>query len=595
MRNVQFRQSIVDFPVTVDLGDKIPSWKLTRWRHSGLRFIPSDDEGFSLQGDKRQLVYKGRRRSHRFTILGDSAFEYDCILEREPESNIITLFIEGAEKYDFFRQPDFVPDPFLKGSYAVYKKETLIGEGTGKLCHIHRPEIIDAQGRRCWGDLSIVGNVLRITIPEQWLGEAAYPVIVDPTVGTSTVGSINPQQYTADFNNVQTTYQFGVNRFLAPDKIAGQCIAKIYLNTTIWSKGDVYPVLFDDVNTKPKFRRSENEETIQTSTYTNPVPCWKPANFRVIDSVQSGSYIWFGVYGVGFVTNFDFGGIYYKNFPEVIYTREPEYYWDEDEEEWMEDEGDFYEGPDFVFDGYEKMYSMLPSWFFEYESQNQNFVRTITQGVNLTDSRTLKTDYKRASTQTVNGSTVSQASVSFFRQCLMNVTNSMILTRTPTFIRSVIEQTIVSEGMRYLRGLSRKCEETVSVNDEAERSQGFIREIADNLKGADTTFFPILFVRIASETQSATDTFQLWGEYIRGLYVDAGSIADTERQSAYYREVSETVQAKGTVFRGLIIFVKILTTSFVRDFILRRFLMAKDEIVLKSRISREITLDSRIN
>ena len=82
-----------------------------------------------------------------------------------------------------------MPDPFLKGSYAVYSKDTLLGEGTGKLCHIHRPEIIDARGRRCWGDLSIVENCLCISIPENWLSEATYPVIVDPTVGTTTVGS----------------------------------------------------------------------------------------------------------------------------------------------------------------------------------------------------------------------------------------------------------------------------------------------------------------------------------------------------------------------------------------------------------------------
>jgi hypothetical protein len=80
--------------------------------------------------------------------------------------NHYTLHMDGADNFDFFRQPDFVQEPFLKGSYAVYKKETLIGEGTGKLCHIHRPEIIDACGRRCWGELAVVGNELRITIPE---------------------------------------------------------------------------------------------------------------------------------------------------------------------------------------------------------------------------------------------------------------------------------------------------------------------------------------------------------------------------------------------------------------------------------------------
>ena len=183
-----FRQSLRDFPCPVVLGKNTPSFGLHRYKQ-GLRFIPTDDEGFTMRGDKQRLVYKGRRRSHRFTILSNNAFEYDCILLREPESNVISLSLEGAEQFDFFQQPDFVTDPFLKGSYAVYKKETLIGEGTGKLCHIHRPEIIDARGRRCWGGLSIVGNELHITIPEKWLSEAEYPVIVDPTIGSTTVGS----------------------------------------------------------------------------------------------------------------------------------------------------------------------------------------------------------------------------------------------------------------------------------------------------------------------------------------------------------------------------------------------------------------------
>ena len=191
-KNVTFRQSLADFPLTVALGQKRPEWGLTRWHgNNGLRFVPPDDEGFTLRGDKQRLIYKGRQQSHRFTILGDNAFEYDCILNKEPESNVVSLLMERAEDFDFLRQPDFVPDPFLKGSYAVYKKETLIGEGTGKLCHINRPLIIDAKGRRVWGELSIVGNCLNIIIPEEWLGEAAYPVVVDPVIGTSTRGSQN--------------------------------------------------------------------------------------------------------------------------------------------------------------------------------------------------------------------------------------------------------------------------------------------------------------------------------------------------------------------------------------------------------------------
>jgi hypothetical protein len=94
-RGVQFLQSPADFPLTVSMGEKQPSWGLSRWAGAGLRFVPPDDEGFTLRGDTRRLVYKGRRRSHRFTILGDAAFEYDCILNREPEATSLPCSWKG--------------------------------------------------------------------------------------------------------------------------------------------------------------------------------------------------------------------------------------------------------------------------------------------------------------------------------------------------------------------------------------------------------------------------------------------------------------------------------------------------------------------
>jgi hypothetical protein len=123
-----FRQSLFDFPCPVTLGKYAPSFGLHRFKH-GLRFVPPDDEGFTLRGDKRRLLYKGRRRSHRFTILGDCTFEYDCILEREPESNVICLRMEGGGNFDFLKQPDFVKESFLKGLLRFTKKKRWLVKG----------------------------------------------------------------------------------------------------------------------------------------------------------------------------------------------------------------------------------------------------------------------------------------------------------------------------------------------------------------------------------------------------------------------------------------------------------------------------------
>jgi hypothetical protein len=77
--------------------------------------------------------------------------------------------------------------------------------------------------------------------------------------------------------------------------------------------------------------------------------------------------------------------------------------------------------------------------------------------------------------------------------------------------------------------------------------------------------------------------------------VEAASIAETSHGGEYYRFQADTVQAQGTVFRGLLIFIKLLTTSLVRDYLLRRFLKSNEELVLKSCICREIILDSKIH
>jgi hypothetical protein len=74
--------------------------------------------------------------------------------------------------------------------------------------------------------------------------------------------------------------------------------------------------------------------------------------------------------------------------------------------------------------------------------------------------------------------------------------------------------------------------------------------------------------------------------------VSIDSEAKTGR--TYILKLSDNVQVTGRVFRGLLLFVRIVTGVFVRDYLLGRFLKAKQEIVLKSPVCREIILESKI-
>jgi hypothetical protein len=564
----------------VKTGEKNPSFGLQRFKQ-GLRFVPLDDEGFTLRGDKQRLLYKGRRRSHRFTILGDKAFEYDCILLKEPETNIVTLRMEGAENFDFFRQPDFVKEPFLKGSYAVYKKETLIGEGTGKLCHIHRPEIIDARGRRCWGELAVAGNELRITIPQKWLEEAKYPVIVDPTIGTTTAGAFNVDNTTfimdkpwewPELNGIE------LNKYLIPQNGIGQCIGYFYCGFEDGSY--TQSALFsNNSSNEPYERLSRNEEWFDT--YMDEQPEWKQSRFTLSRQLVSGEYIWFGFNSHSYFPNYDYG-------TEIACHVDIE---DEDlDDEWYDQMGNAIPSSAKLY-----FYNRKWSWYFTYEAIPQNFVRKITQGVKLTDNRKLTGNYTRSVTQTAGVNSAVSRLQTLIRKCVMNVNNSMNVKRFPSFFRKIAENIKVTTANYESRILLRKFIENVKASPNTKRIHCVIRKVQDFLSGVDHLNFSVLFFRSVVDGVKISQYSRHLGEFFRGLRVFAGSEAETTHKAQYYRFQKDTVQAAGTVLRSLFLFIRIVSKIFIRDYLLRRFLISKDEITLKSCITREIVLESKIN
>jgi hypothetical protein len=623
-------------------------------------------------------MYRGRKRSHRFTILRDTAFEYDCILEREPESNVVTLRMEGAERFDFFRQPDFIKDPFLKGSYAVYKKETLVGEGTGKLCHIHRPLIIDARGRKVFGDLSVIGNELRITIPENWLSGAKYPVIVDPTIGTTTVGS----QYLWDNHDpgeplVPLMFEgsIPVNRFLVPETINGTCTAYVYTNDDEPEAGG-RPVLYSDSGNTPRVRKSAQEGWLDLRVTSGKTKGWRSAAFLSNGSIASGNYIWFGVF-VDFYwfPRFDYGARCYTD-----------WWWDYDVETAIPNEYPLYSA------NYYEDFKL--SMYFTYTSA-QNYTRTLTQGVKLADSRKLLGLYIRRAAQTVKGTTALKRFEGFYRGLVQTVKNTMTVKGSPTLIRKLIQQAGVNDTARRFLSLLRNPAQTAGVNSgtkritQAKRSladigkpgtaisrkqdakryiahtgnagaavlekagyvkrfeetagstahtgavrnlvlklaeavaglygmkaaSGFGRSVRDSAgigsgMGGMVAFFRTLSglggsgdsagsfitrMRTIQDTETIGDETGHTADYLRGLFVEAGNIAETKHTAEYKRGVIDYADMTAVPLRHLFIFLRLITGAYIRDYIIGRFLKSREELVLKSPVCREITLDSTLH
>jgi len=522
----RFLQSPHDFPVTVQLGKKTPAWGLGRWRNRGpsvgeLVIAPVDEEGFAVRGNRNQVLYRGRKQSHRFTLLGNNSFEYDCILHKEPSSNVLRYIIEGAEHYEFYRQPEWVRNPLIAGSYAVYKKNITVGQGTGKLCHMYRPKIFDKAGRRVWGSLCIQGNELAIRIPQKWLATARYPVTVDPIIGTQAIGSM----VSDEIENCELTLvqELAVNQFVIPEKISGTATAYYYAGSDR-ANFNYSPRLYDDVNGRPLTRRSKNEEDVNIAQYyrvsssspwmpVDTFPFWASASFECIGELEAGSTVWFGGYGESLFPFYDYGGLLYRNWPDMFWEQDEEEYYDEEEGEWLWTEPIGYELPDFP-DGGESA-NFIVSWYFEYESAYKNYLRTLTQGITLSDSESHKGAYQRKSVHTAN---------------ILDLPLSLL-------------------------AKMRKLLETAAVGD----SIGGI------------------------------------GWYFRELYSKAGSLALSISQAAYHRFNQDSVSASGAALRHFLIFVKLVTVGFVRDYIINRFLRSKEDSTVKSPVCREVIIESRMH
>jgi hypothetical protein len=62
----------------------------------------------------------------------------------------------------------------------------------------------------------------------------------------------------------------------------------------------------------------------------------------------------------------------------------------------------------------------------------------------------------------------------------------------------------------------------------------------------------------------------------------------------FYRTNIDTVKTEDNAIRKPFICIKLISNAIVKDLIINRFLKAKQEIVLKSCITRELTIESPI-
>ncbi|MGQ9624290.1 MAG: hypothetical protein ACUVT9_02850 [Candidatus Bathycorpusculaceae bacterium] len=221
-----------------------PKLRLERWKGECWLKLCYDDTKVagkekSCKLEENKVKWSCRDFDFHFYALNVSeqneggGLEFEIILKTKPPVNTFTLPFQSQNLLFYFQPPltqRFKPEDCIVlsetfarlkdgreirrpinvvGSYAVYHAtRTNIHYSqtdaekykVGKAFHIYRPMAKDNVGNNVWCDLNIdeAEGVLTITVPQEFLDKAVYPIVVDPTFGYTTKGGTdyhNPDHY----------------------------------------------------------------------------------------------------------------------------------------------------------------------------------------------------------------------------------------------------------------------------------------------------------------------------------------------------------------------------------------------------------------
>ena len=144
----------------------------------GQQSLLAGQPNLSANGNWVTLRHSTNADWHLAYEVGDASVEQYIVLEEEID---ITgdLVIEG--RFQTSTQPVLLSDEegirFVRSGQSVEDDELRLGYGPAW--------VEDARGRRLLAQMSLNGKQLQITVPEGWLSQADFPVVIDPVLGPS--------------------------------------------------------------------------------------------------------------------------------------------------------------------------------------------------------------------------------------------------------------------------------------------------------------------------------------------------------------------------------------------------------------------------
>lgn len=548
-------QSTHDVPCRVRFAGEASLLSVSKWNgEATLCLAPGGEHEGKIEAKGNEILLTPDatpKARHVFRKLDGERFEYDILLLKEPETNVIEIELDFPEGLEFYRQPSMdalIRSPYrctpdVEESYAVYWKERNGPYKTGKFCHIYRPLIKDARGRKVWGRLDIVGHMMTITIPDDWLADASYPVVVDPIVGTQTRGALNKLVWWEgeDPDDFYVEISIGFGRFTASTPISGLCTSYIYSDYS--SSYTAQAVVYSDTSGYPITRLSRNE---QVASFQNSLYTWVPSTFYLPQPIPQGSSFWYGYYTQDiYYSYYDVGGTF-RRYGVEEYSAIPDAF-------------EQYPGAD--------VWQVMMSAYFNY-STAQALNRSMMDTVGLTETFGKQFSFKRTCENTT-AVTMASASQGFLpRVCTDGLSGNDLMIRTLASFRTVLENLgladITSRCVTNIRALF----ESISFADSVEKLRGLIRRCTADFDAHDETYHFFEYKRLMADevnTDGLISMIQTLFRLCESGFLGIGSLV---RRIDFFRNASSGV---GFLAR-----------------LIKRSLLKKEELIIVSRVTREI-------
>jgi hypothetical protein len=170
--------------------------------------------------------------------------------------------------------------------------------------------------------------------------------------------------------------------------------------------------------------------------------------------------------------------------------------------------------------------------------------------------------------------------------------SNSVLRALARFISNVTD---IFSGIGDRRDIGRGVSDTAGNHDTVNRNRGILALVLTVLGIGDGQKTASVRGRNITDNAFAVTENRHISRYERELRDSpcVGGLAG--RITGYVRKQEETGAVLGEVKRMAGIFVRVVSGAMIRDYIVRRFLKAREELVLKSAVCREIELDSRVH